>query len=343
MAAMNNLESKQINVGRAHFGWEPGKGSFLFEGEDAILFWINSAFKTFLDTIEEVSGDESASVVLETTGYRMGLIVGEFFYNEEASPEEVIQMLPGIYSSAGWGTLDIVHFCQNEKKAVLRMTNSWEYRINKLQGKKEHGTFIPGHWAGVLSGLFGENIWYRVMSSQLEGKDFCEFEYFPSSITVNENIHELARRKEQVEIHKLETVVHERTRELSDLIKEISSPIIPVLDHIVVIPLLGKYNEERSTELLEKTIHELPNYDPDFLILDVTGLDEEISELTVSLFHQLIAATSLLGIKTIMVGISPGLSMKMTQSNYQTAEIKYFANLKHGIHYALGEKGKRII
>ncbi|SFD47103.1 Anti-anti-sigma regulatory factor (antagonist of anti-sigma factor) [Bacillus sp. OV194] len=340
---MNHLNNTQIKVGSAEFSWKPADGSFLFEGDDAILFWINSAFKTFLDTIEEVSGDESANIVLETTGYRMGIIVGEFFYNEGANPADVLNVLPGIYASAGWGTLEIEELDEKEKKAVLRMKNSWEYRINKLQKKKNHGTFIPGHWAGVLTGLFGENLWYRVTSSQLEGDEHCQFEFYPSLITVSENIHELSRRREQAEIFKLEKIVEERTKELSDLLKVISSPIIPVLDHIVVIPLLGKYNEDRSKELLEKTINELPKYKADFLILDLTGLDEDISEYTISLFQQLIAATTLLGTKTIMVGISSALSIKMTNSNYHTSDIKSFANLKHGIHYALAERGQRII
>jgi len=66
-------EKKNIDIGGLSFAWDLEKGQFSFEGEDAILFWISSAMKTLFDTIEEISGEEAASVVLETTGFRQGI------------------------------------------------------------------------------------------------------------------------------------------------------------------------------------------------------------------------------------------------------------------------------
>ncbi|PLS18122.1 anti-anti-sigma factor [Bacillus sp. M6-12] len=341
---MNANETNTIEVGGALFRWNREEGTFLFEEQDAILFWINSAFKTFLDTIEEVSGDENASIVLEITGFRQGLIVGEFFQKEGLVPEQVLQMLPGIYASAGWGQLEIVDYDNDKKTAVMRMTNSWEYRINKLQAKTGHGTFVPGHWAGVLSGLWKDHAGYRVTKSQLAGDEYCEFEYFLSDKEVTQNIHDLARKREQEEITKLEKLVEKRTEELSQLIREISSPIIPVLENIVVVPLLGTFHEKRSKELLEKIISRLPEYQSEYVLLDVTGLNENISEYTLFLFQQLISATSLLGMNTIIVGLSPAISVAITTSKHHNLSgAKCFANLKHGIHYALQQEGKRIV
>lgn len=47
---------------------------------------------------------------------------------------------------------------------------------------------MPGHWAGVLSGLFGTNIWYKVRKSQVLGDQYSEYEFFESDITPSQNI-----------------------------------------------------------------------------------------------------------------------------------------------------------
>ena len=52
---------KSYNVGGLEFGWELDKGRFIFEGQDAVLFWISSAMKMFFDTIEEISGAEAST------------------------------------------------------------------------------------------------------------------------------------------------------------------------------------------------------------------------------------------------------------------------------------------
>lgn len=61
------------------FGWDVKSGKFTFEGDDAVLFWISSAMKTFFDTIEEISGEEASNLVFESTGFRQGLVVGQYF------------------------------------------------------------------------------------------------------------------------------------------------------------------------------------------------------------------------------------------------------------------------
>lgn len=336
-------QNPKITVSNSPFEWDVDEGKFSFEGEDAVLFWIDSAMTSFFDTIEEISGADAASVVLETTGYRMGRIVGSFFHSNQADVKETMSLLPGVYASAGWGSIKFEDVDIVAKKAIVKMRNTWEYKVNKQQGKTQHGSFLPGHWAGVLSGLFNDNIWYEVTKSQIEGDDCCEVHYFPSIITPQQNIHELARQKEQDEIRVLEEVVEQRTKELSNLIKELSSPMLPVLDNIVVIPLLGKYDEIRSAELLEKTIDNLPKHKPKYLIIDLTGIDEHIDEHFGSFINKLTLAASLMGTDSILVGISPKLSMKITASNTNLSGIPCFSTLKHGIHHALAQEGKQIL
>ncbi|AND37972.1 MULTISPECIES: STAS domain-containing protein [Cytobacillus] len=324
------------------FNWDLEKGLFNFEGDDAVLFWIKSAMKSFFDTIEEISGKETSSLVLETTGFRQGMVVGEFFKDLKLPIEEVANIIPRIYASAGWGKFIITDLDPAAKTARVRAIDSWEYKINKEQGKNESGTFLPGHFAGIFSAVFGTSLWYKKAADQLAGQDYTELDYFPSSVTVEENIHALARREESKKISELEKLVEDRTIELKQLVKEISSPVIPVLDGIVVVPLLGRYDEFRSEELVDKTLHSLPKHQADCLILDLTGLNQSISSYTVEFLSKLAAAANLIGTETILVGISPELGTKITETNFNLSKFNCFTNLQHGIYYALSKKGRKI-
>ncbi|WP_282141789.1 STAS domain-containing protein [Cytobacillus oceanisediminis] len=324
------------------FNWDLEKGLFNFEGDDAVLFWIKSAMKSFFDTIEEISGKETSSLVLETTGFRQGMVVGEFFKDLKLPIQEVANIIPRIYASAGWGKFIITDLDPAAKTARVRAIDSWEYKINKEQGKNESGTFLPGHFAGIFSAVFGTSLWYKKAADQLAGQDYTELDYFPSSVTVEENIHALARREESKKISELEKLVEDRTIELKQLVKEISSPVIPVLDGIVVVPLLGRYDEFRSEELVDKTLHSLPKHQADCLILDLTGLNQSISSYTVEFLSKLAAAANLIGTETILVGISPELGTKITETNFNLSKFNCFTNLQHGIYYALSKKGRKI-
>ena len=64
--------TSNMNIAGLEFSWDLEKGKFVFEQQDAVLFWINSAMSSFFDTIEEISGEEPSNLVFETTGFHRG-------------------------------------------------------------------------------------------------------------------------------------------------------------------------------------------------------------------------------------------------------------------------------
>lgn len=177
----------------------------------------------------------------------------------------------------------------------------------------------------------------------MEGHEYSIIEYFPADITISENIHQLARKKESEQIKKLEGLVEGKTAELKELVNKLSSPIIPVLEGIVVVPLIGKYEEDRADQLIVNTLNQLPSYKASYLVLDLTGMDQVIGPHAVSLIEKIGSAARLIGTKTILVGISSSLGIEITQSNINLSKFDCFQTLQHGIHYAIGQMGRKII
>lgn len=333
-----------IMIGGLSFEWNLEEGRFLFEGQDSVLFWTSTAMKMFFDTIEEISGEEAAGVVLESTGFRQGLVVGEYFSGmKNVSVLEAANLITNTYASAGWGLADIHRIDEGSQTLEVHLRNSWEYKINLAQGKKTGGNFLPAHYAGIFTALFGSPVWYKVNHYQINGFEETIISYFPSTESIEENIHRLARSKEAEQIRQLEGLVDEKTAELNELIKEISSPIIPVLEDIVVVPLLGTYDEVRAEESLVKTLQNLPEHKSNYLVLDLTGLNDNFTQHAASLIEKLGSTASLIGTETILVGISPQMSMIITETGINLSKFHCFQTLQHGIHYALAQNGRTII
>ena len=211
----------QIKVNKNEFVWNSQEGELTFDGAPALLFW-DSAIELFLKTIEEISGSDVSKTVYEVTGFRMGHLVSSY-YEGRTDVVELLNEYSDIYKSAGWGVFEIHDYSYEEKRAVVRIRNSWEHRIFKLADRAKSGVLLPSHWAGIFSGLFKQDMWYKMVKSQQEGHEYDEVEIFQSTVTTSQNIHELARKKEQENIIELEKKVEARTEELSSLVQELSS------------------------------------------------------------------------------------------------------------------------
>lgn len=334
---------KNIVVGDVDLKWDLETGEVLFDGGDVVFFWI-SAMETFFDSIREISGVEATKLVLETTGFRQGIVVGEGFKEmKNINTSNVVDWLSNTYAPAGWGKVKIVEMNEETNHFTLHIQDDWEYKMNQRKQKGLEGIFVPSHYAGVFTGLFGVNFWYSVVHYQNGENPYSIVEYFPSDVSVQANIHEMSRKQEAMQIKELERMVDEKTKMLQSLVKEISSPIIPVLEKIVVVPMIGSYDEDRSEDLIFNTLSELPKHQAQFLLLDLTGLHKHISEHTALLIDKLGAAARLLGIETILVGVSPELAMVIVQSKSNLKKFECLQSLQHGVYYALGKSGRQIV
>ena len=323
---------------------ELGEGQLIFEEMDSFLFNNPTAMMLLFETIEEISGEEVANLVLETTGFRQGFAVGSHLMEmKDVTVEDLVELLPSISAASGWGQINFEKFNEGSKTLTVQIKDTWEHKLNEAQKKISGSNLIPTYFSGIFTALYNTNVWHKVIHHQLEGYEYSEIDYFPSEVNVANNIHQLAQKNESAQILQLEALVEDKVRDLTGLVKELSSPIIPVLEGVVVVPLIGKFDDERAKELVRKTLHNLPSYKAKYLILDLTGVHNTLGDCKASTLERLGLAASLMGTETVLVGISPQLSIIINQSGADLSKSKCFQTLQHGIHYALGQQGRRII
>ncbi|AUX43575.1 anti-anti sigma factor protein [Sorangium cellulosum] len=139
----------------------------------------------------------------------------------------------------------------------------------------------------------------------------------------------------------LESAIHNRENELRRIILELSTPIMPVYDHIVVLPLIGKIDAERAARITEFLLRTVVERQVHTAILDVTGVPAVDGEVVAALVRTA-RALELLGAHPVLVGIRPEIARALCEHSVDLAGIVVLANLQSGIVYALRREGLEV-
>jgi rsbT co-antagonist protein RsbR len=135
-----------------------------------------------------------------------------------------------------------------------------------------------------------------------------------------------------------EQLIQAQTHELLAL----STPIIPIADGILVLPLLGRLDPRRAQHMLEVVLTGITQLQADIVLVDVTGV-LEIDTAGAHALLQIARAAHLLGAQVLLVGISSEMAQSIVQLGVELAGLRTYANLQSGIAAALAQYGLAIV
>lgn len=141
-----------------------------------------------------------------------------------------------------------------------------------------------------------------------------------------------------------ERALRESTAEqthLVEMLRELSSPIIPVHDSILVLPVVGGIDTRRAQIIMEDLLAAIVDRQADMVIIDITGVPV-VDTAIANYFLQTTKAVNLLGAHTILVGIRAEVAQTLVGLELDLQRITVRANLQDGIAYALGLLGFHI-
>ncbi len=138
------------------------------------------------------------------------------------------------------------------------------------------------------------------------------------------------------------TVVRERlVREQEARIRELSTPIMPLYNGILALPLVGAIDGYRAGQVMETLLSGISEQQADVVIIDITGVP--VVDTNVANYLLLAArAARLLGAQIILVGISAEVAQTITQLGSDLSTITTRANLQSGVESALALQGLSI-
>ncbi len=142
--------------------------------------------------------------------------------------------------------------------------------------------------------------------------------------------------EEQIRLQEKLILVQRRT------ISELSTPVIPLLEGILVMPLIGSVDTERAHRITEVVLEEVSRRRARVMIMDITGVPVVDTAVANALLRTA-AAARLLGAETILVGITPAVAQTMIQLGVALEGLITRADLQSGVEYALRAMRKKIV
>lgn len=117
-------------------------------------------------------------------------------------------------------------------------------------------------------------------------------------------------------------------------IRELSTPLIPIGDGVLVAPIVGRLDRVRAAALLERVLAAVAERRARTVVLDVTGVAEIDVEATHGLL-QVARAVRLLGAAAVLTGIRPEVAHALIDAGVDLAGLVAHATLQGALQHTL--------
>ena len=125
-----------------------------------------------------------------------------------------------------------------------------------------------------------------------------------------------------------------RLAESSKAMMEMSTPVTPIWEGILLLPLLGILDSSRTQDIMNKTLLKISETRSKVFILDISG----VASVDTAVANQLIKitkATQLMGCEAIISGISPAIARTIVELGVNVGEVKTTSTLRDAFEIAL--------
>jgi rsbT co-antagonist protein RsbR len=124
-------------------------------------------------------------------------------------------------------------------------------------------------------------------------------------------------------------------------IQELSTPVIPVLDRIIVMPLIGSIDTLRARDITRALLAGITKHQAKVVILDVTGVSIMDTGI-VNHLNKTMQAAQLKGARTIITGISDEVAETVVDLGVDWSKIETLRDLQTGLMAALNTIGVKL-
>jgi rsbT co-antagonist protein RsbR len=133
-------------------------------------------------------------------------------------------------------------------------------------------------------------------------------------------------------------IAQERTIEAQqDTLREISTPLIPLSDGVVVMPLVGTIDTRRALQIMETLLEGIARLQADVAIIDVSGVRMVDTQVADALLRAARAA-KLLGAQVLLTGMSAEIAQTVVHLGADLSGITSVATLRDGLQYAIAQR-----
>ncbi len=115
---------------------------------------------------------------------------------------------------------------------------------------------------------------------------------------------------------------------------ELSSPVSKVWDNILILPVIGTLDSQRTQIMMENLLHKIVETGCTISILDITGVPTVDTQVANHLLKTVTSAR-LLGAECIISGISPAIAQTIVHLGIDLSSIRTKATLQDAMIFAM--------
>src|SRR5882762_2122740 len=131
-------------------------------------------------------------------------------------------------------------------------------------------------------------------------------------------------------------------RQQQEAIRELSTPVLPVRERLLILPIIGVIDPQRARQLTEQLLRGIRTNRAKVVVIDITG----VAAMDVTVANHLVQtveASRLLGATVIVTGLSPEIAQTLVTIGVDLGKMNTVGDLQGGIEEAERRLGYKVL
>ncbi len=122
-------------------------------------------------------------------------------------------------------------------------------------------------------------------------------------------------------------------RQQQDAIRELSTPVLPVRERLLILPIIGVLDSERARQLTEQLLTGIRTHRAKVVVIDITGAPD-VDETVANHLVRTVDASRLMGASVIITGLSPEIAQTLVTIGVDLSKMNTIGDLQGGLEEA---------
>jgi rsbT co-antagonist protein RsbR len=131
-------------------------------------------------------------------------------------------------------------------------------------------------------------------------------------------------------------------RQQQEAIRELSTPVLPVRERLLILPIIGVIDPQRARQLTEQLLLGVRTNRAKVVVMDITGVPT-IDSTVANHLVQTVEAARLLGAAVIVTGLSPEIAQTLVTIGVDLGKMTTVGDLQGGIEEAERLLGYKVV
>src|SRR5437870_323839 len=131
-------------------------------------------------------------------------------------------------------------------------------------------------------------------------------------------------------------------REQQEAIRELSTPVLPVRERLLILPIIGLIDAQRARQLTEQLLRAIRSNRAKVVVIDITGVPAMDANVANHLVRT-VDASRLQGAMVIVTGLSPEIAQTLVTTGVDLSKMNTVGDLQGGMEEAERLLGYRVV